>query len=179
MKRLFLVLVFITGCTQQTPTTWAPEHPVVNLPAVLRQANWLGNKGQGSCVWASTISLLRWQGRPKTADYIRRMYGDGEYPDSFEQQVNALGIRYAMTTDGDIEFLEWAIRTRRGAAVTVKGGAHMVCLVDLDAQRACLMDNNSPQKYVWVPRESFLAEWRASHGWALTVVYAPCPPLPH
>ena len=43
------------------------EYPTVNLPVALRQANWRGDEGEGSCVHASVISLFRWQGRYATA----------------------------------------------------------------------------------------------------------------
>ena len=39
------------------------ERPTVNLPLALRQSNWQGAQGQGSCTWATMVSLLRWQGR--------------------------------------------------------------------------------------------------------------------
>jgi hypothetical protein len=143
----------------------------------MRQENWLGTQREGSCVWASTISLLRWQGRTKTAEWVRKNLGNGSWPENFAQQADKAGIRYAMTTSGDVKFLEWACKTRRGAGVTVMGGAHMVDLVHLDDKYACLLDNNSPNKFIWVDRNSFLAEWRASYGWALTPVYAPAAPM--
>ena len=193
MKRILFALVlllFSAGCDLElridlgqlnglrlTPVI-NEERPTVNLPEVLRQENWRGSKGEGSCVWASTISLLRWQGRDRAADWIRRNYGNGEWPEHWAALADKAGLRYAMTTDGDVQFLEWACRTRRGAAVTVMGGAHCVNLVHLDDKWACLLDNNFPDKFQWVPRETLLAEWKASHGWGLTVVYTPCPPLP-
>ena len=154
------------------------ERPVVNIPLALRQENWAGSEGSGSCVWASTISLLRWQGRYHTADWIRNHYGDGEWPEDHVAKLDKIGVRYAFVTNSDVKFLEWCCRTRRGAAVTVMGGAHMVNLVHLDSQWACLLNNNDVEHYKWVPRETFLAEWRASHGWAFTVVYAPAAPMP-
>jgi hypothetical protein len=192
MRRLLFILSLLvcTGCDLElridldqfgglrpAPVIEA-ERPVVNLPEALRQKNWLGNQGEGSCVWASTISLLRWQGRYETANWIRRNYGNGEWPDHWSELANKAGLRYAMTTNGDVEFLEWACRTRRGAGVTVMGGRHCVNLVHLDDKWACLLDNNAPQKYIWVARETFLAEWKASFGWGFAVVYTPCPPLP-
>jgi hypothetical protein len=88
-------------------------------------------------------------------------------------------VRYAYTTgENDLSFLEWAVNTRRGCGVTVKGGAHMVLLVHLDAKRAGILDNNFPKEIRWVPRETFLAEWYASQSWAVTPVYVPPPPLP-
>jgi len=71
------------------------------------------------------ISLLRWQYRLNTADYWRRTYGDGEWPEDLAAKFDQEGVRYAYVTNGDVRFLEWACRTRRGCGITVMGGAHM------------------------------------------------------
>ena len=187
MKRCLLafaltLVMLVAGC--EAPQSVTPrlmpkqERPTVNLPLVLRQSNWVGPGRQGSCVWATTISLLRWQGQYQTADWIRKNYGDGAWPGDTAAKLDRLGVRFAYVTNGDVKFLEWACRTRRGAGVTVRGGAHMVCLVHLDEKYAAILDNNSVSQFLWVPRETFIAEWKASHGWAITPVYAPCPPLP-
>ena len=99
------------------------EYPTVNLPVSLRQSNWLGNKNEGSCVHATMISLLRWQGRPNTADYWRQNYGDGEWPEDLAGKFDREGVRYAYITNGDPEFLAWACSTRRGCGVTVMGAS--------------------------------------------------------
>jgi len=186
MKRLLLVVLLcipFVGCEEFNQNIFVQpavnkERPIVNPPAKDRQKNWLGNKREGSCVWASTITLLRWQGRHNTAEMIRRKYGNGEWPDDWAKKMEREGLRYAFVTNGDVSFLERACRTRRGAAVTIMGGAHMVNLVHLDENWACLLDNNDTGNYKWVPRAAFLAEWRASYGWGLTVVYTPAAPLP-
>jgi hypothetical protein len=154
------------------------ELPTVNVPKPDRQRNWIGNQGFASCVHASMISLFRWQGRLKTADYWRRTYGNGERPGDLADKFDKHGIRYAYVTNGDVKFLEWACRTRRGCGITVTGGAHMVCLVHLDDKWAGLLDNNNVERYIWVPRETLIAEWKASYGWAVTPIYAPAAPLP-
>jgi hypothetical protein len=188
MKNILLVLTLLcAGCEVQIGTPSATptvpylvpvkERPIVNIPLVMRQENWLGTQREGSCVWASAISLLKWQGRPKTAAYIRRNIGNGSWPENFAERADKIGLRYAMTTNGDVKFLEWAIRTRRGAAITVLGGAHMVNILALDDKQACILDNNNPDKLKWVPRDKILAEWAASYGWALTPVYAPPAPI--
>lgn len=177
-------IILIFGGSQATPSVDVPgfaavdERPVVNVPLKLRQENWLGNRGEGSCVHAAFISLLRWQGRLSTADNWRRTHGNGEYPDSFYAQLDTGKIRYAETTTGDVKFLEWACQTRRGAGITVKGGAHMVSLVHLDAEWAAILDNNDVSKFKWIPRDTLLAEWKASYGWAVSPVYTPAAPLP-
>jgi hypothetical protein len=154
------------------------ERPAVNIPLTLRQSNWLGSNREGSCVHASMISLFRWQGRYKTADHWRRAYGNGEWPEDMAAKFDREGIRYAYVENGDVRFLEWACRTRRGCGITVMGGAHMVALVHLDEKWAALLDNNSVSNFIWVPRETLIAEWRASYGWAVTPIYSPAAPLP-
>lgn len=185
MKRFLLALLLLVpcfGCELPDAGTPGPptikERPVVNIPPALRQSNWLGRLGEGSCVHATMISLFRWQGRPATAEYWRRNYGDGEWPDDMAAKFEREGIRYAYTEDGDVAFLEWACQTRRGCGITVMGGAHMVALVHLDDQWAALLDNNDTSKFIWVPRATLIAEWKASHGWAITPVYTPAAPLP-
>ena len=68
------------------------------------------------------VSLLRWQGRYRTADWVRQNCGDGEWPDDMAQRLDEANIRYAYVTNGDVKFLEWACRTRRGCGITVMGG---------------------------------------------------------
>ena len=190
MKRLlavaFLSLV-LTGCEVvidlsgpdmgRTPAA-ETEYPTINLPVSLRQPNWIGNRNEGSCVHATMISLLRWQGRHNTADYWRRNYGNGEWPEDLAAKFNREGLRYAYVTNGDVGFLDWACSTRRGCGVTVMGGRHMVALVHFDNEWAGILDNNDTDAITWVPRDTFVSEWQNSNGWAVTPVYNPAPPLP-
>lgn len=192
MKNILLILVLLlAGCdgginvSGPNDAVATVELPTVNLPVSLRQENWLGNRGEGSCVHATLISLFRWQGRYWMANHWRAKYSAGEVADeTWNRGSNNLrvkleheGIRYAYVTNGDESFLDWACSTRRGCGVTVNGGKHCVALVHFDETWACLMDNNSIDKYIWVEREIFLSEWRASRGWAFAVLYCPSPPL--
>jgi hypothetical protein len=124
------------------------------------------------------VSLLRWQGRYYTADWIRQNEGDGEWPADMAERLDRAHVRYAYVTNGDVRFLEWACRTRRGCGITVKGGQHMVALVHLDAKWAAILDNNDVERFIWVPRETLIAEWKASDGWAIAPIYTPAAPLP-
>ena len=184
MRRIFLALILlasVAGCDVEAnlgrPAV-KKEWPTVNVPAVLRQANWRGPQGQGSCVHATMISLLRWQYRLNTADHWRQTYGDGEWPEDLATKFDNEGIRFAYVTNGDVRFLEWACSTRRGCGITIMGGAHMVALVYLDDKWAAILDNNNVERFIWVPRETLIAEWKASYGWAVTPIYAPAAPLP-
>jgi len=182
MRRILLTLaLLITGCELPvSPGRPITERPVVNVPLALRQSNWISSDGDGdgSCVHATMISLLRWQGRSHTADYWQRNYGGGECPDDMAAKLDRAGIRYAYVTNGDVRFLEWAIKTRRGCGITVLGGAHFVALVYLDDKQAAILDSNDVSKVRWVSRASLIAEWKASFGWALAPVYSPAAPLP-
>jgi len=141
MKHIFaaVLMLVMTGCNVAVDLGASEparvEYPTVNLPRSLRQENWLGSKGEGSCVFATAVSLFRWQGRYWMADRIRTRYGNGEYADdswnpqsNLADKLDAEGVRYAYTTAGDVSFLEWACSTRRGCGVTVLGGRHMVAL---------------------------------------------------
>jgi hypothetical protein len=191
MRTLFalILIVIAAGCQVETdelrldslPPDEAPirrEYPTVNLPRGLRQQNWVGDRGEGSCVHASMVMLFRWQGFPAMADWWRANNANGEWAEDLAQRFNNANVRFAQTTTADVNFLQWACDTRRGAGVTVMGGRLMVCLVHLDETWAGILDNNDIDNIHWVPRETFLAEWRASHGWAVTPIYWPAPPLP-
>ena len=176
-----LLLVSVAACNvgENVQTSVVKkERPIVNVPVALRQSNWQGPQGQGSCVHATMISLFRWQYRLNAADYWRRTYGDGEWPEDLASKFDHEGIRYAYVSNGDVRFLEWACRTRRGCGITIMGGAHMVALVHLDDKWAAILDNNNIERFIWVPRETLIAEWKASYGWAVTPIYAPAAPLP-
>jgi hypothetical protein len=186
MKKIILVLcLLLTGCEmpmeplkQQAPRITYAEMPIVNVPVTMRQSNWIGPNGSGSCTWATMISLLRWQGRYNTAEWIRENYADGEWATTMSKKLDAANIRYAYVTNGDVRFLEWACKTRRGCGITVQGGVHMVALVHLDAKWAGILDNNDVSKINWIPRETLIAEWQASNGWAISPIYNPAAPLP-
>ena len=92
--------------------------------------------------------------------------------------MDAVGVVYAWSMGGDEEFLEWACRTRRGAAIRIMGGRHMVNLVYLDGEVAGVLDNNGASMVYWISREKLLADWKGCGGWAFTPVYSPAAPLP-
>ena len=152
---------------------------VMDLPPALRQSNW----GGGSCVHASTVSLLRWQGQFEMAGWWWRNYGGGESIGRLVRRMEAAGLRYAYVTNGDVSFLEWCMRTGRGAGIFYKP-MHAINLVGLDQQYAYLLDNNYvtyPERnghWERVERSVFERRWRGYGGVAWTLVYQPPPPLP-
>ena len=170
-------IVFFSGCAERRDYgVQIVDRPVVNVPPVMRESNYYDT---GSCVHATLITLLRWQGKEKLAsDWRRRHYG-GEYAGALNVKMDRRGIRYTSTTKGDVRFLEWACRTRRGCGITVKGGKHMITLVHLGREWAAVLDNNDTSKFIWIPRKKLIDEWKRSYGWAVTPVYSPMAPWPH
>jgi hypothetical protein len=151
---------------------------LLDIPLAYRRKNWTGNRGQGSCVHAAFVHLLHWQGQHDMAEWWAAHHANGETADSMATKLEATGLRFAETRSGDEAFLEWAIRTRRGAGVVVQNGAHMVNLVGLTRQTAQILDSNSPDQIQQRPRDEFVREWKESGGWAVTPVFPPLPPDP-
>lgn len=150
----------------------------VDLPARRRNSNWTGRRGEGSCVHASLVHLLHWQGRHDLAELWLRRFADGETAAGLAGKLDAAGIPYAETRQGDETFLDWALRTRRGVNVVVQNGAHMVTLAALDRDSAWVLDSNRPDRLQQLARSAFLADWKRSGGWAVTPVGTPPPPAP-
>ena len=81
--------------------------------------------------------------------------------------------------------IELAPKTGRAPAVTWMQRAHMVNCVFLDKSRAAILDNNAPDKLLWVTREQFLRQWMApgrngqpASGWTVVLLAPPPPPPP-
>jgi hypothetical protein len=150
----------------------------IEVPSRFRQRNWTGRRGEGSCVHASMVHLLHWQGRHELAASWRARYADGETAFGLAEKLESARIEYAETRDGDASFLEWALRTLRGVNVVVRNGTHMVTLAGLDQSNAVILDSNSPDRLETMPRSEFLDDWKRSGGWAVTPLGVPPSPAP-
>lgn len=176
---ILLLIICLGGCelTDNEPVgrlcRIVPEVPVVNVPVGDRCQNYAG----GSCVHASTVMMLRWQERYSIADDWRKKYSGGEYMKDYIDKLSDNKLAYAYTTSGDMGFIEWCIRTRRGANIVWMGGRHMLCLVDLLPDKAGVLDNNQTDEIKWIDRKRFESEWLESGGFALTLLYSPAAPL--
>jgi hypothetical protein len=177
-----LAIVAILSGVGELPATRSTELPAgarwageaMDLPVELRTENW----GGGSCVHASTVSLLRWQGQYEVADWWRNQYSGGESDSRLIARMEAAGLRYAYTDTGDAAFIEWCCRTRRGAGIFYKP-RHCVNVVDMTDGVVSILDNNAVDHYERIPREQFLRDWQNRYGgFAFTVVYDPPPPIP-
>lgn len=178
MRTIFRGLIF--SITLFSTFSLFAETPRINLPPRLRQDNWVGNRGQGSCVHASMISLFNWQHQYSLAKYWKSNYENGETWNGLTSKLEQNHVKWAGTYDNnDVKFLEWAIRTRRGCMVTQDNASHMVVLVHLDKNWAGILDNNDTGRTRWIPRDRFLDTWYQSNSWALTPMYSPPPPKLH
>jgi len=164
------------------PTCSTDVQSLINIPLKFRQKNWAASDGSGgSCVHASMLMLLRWQGQFETAQWWRENFEGGENWGELIQKLEAANLRWAGGCFVDSEFLEWACRNRLGAVIEFTTGPirHAVVLVDLTPQYAVILDNNHPRQHIFYSRESFNRIWRQnSFACAFTLVYAPPPPWP-
>lgn len=165
------------------------EIPTVAIPRDLYQKNWSNWRRQGSCVHASIVMLLRWQGRSDWADYWRSQYSGGAKPSTINKLMTRHGLSYAETVGKkDVSFLEWSLRTRRGCVVSVRNGPlygyrgpinHVVLLVHMDDRVVGILDNNHGYKIKWVWRDAFLKDWFSFYSWGFTpLLDSPAPPIP-
>lgn len=145
--------------------------PPMQLPPSMRERNYSG----GSCVHASMEMCLRWQGFEELADWWRQKYHGGEHASGLISKAEAAGLKFAATTNGDANFLEWASRTRRGAVIFYKP-SHSIVFCGYDGETAVLLDNNAISDFEKVPKATFVQRWKGFGGFALSPVATPRPP---
>ena len=184
-----------------TPAPVSPDgtRAVVDLPTAqhLRNTGGMGRGGPGTgaglCVFTSIEDAARWQnvgGLAGLQRYMTTREGGG-YPQKVDAVLKAFCASknvpvpdYIQHTGGDDTFLDLAVKTGRGAAVTYDGRddfysgriAHMVNLAHLDRETAAVIDNNRPGVWVWMSRADFLSRWRGNGGGWAVVLLAPPPP---
>jgi hypothetical protein len=174
-----------------------PTHDGVEVTADLPKEEHVKNfgapsDGKGLCVFASMDMLARWHHIAPLIDIVHKVNEGGGWPEKVDRVLkeHAPGLKYVQYEGDDPEILDEAMAQRRAACVTYGygeryGGArviyHMVLLVHLDAETACIVDNNFPGTYEWMSRKTFLERWKhpSGKGWAYTFLEPPPPPIPH
>lgn len=146
-------------------------------PIGLRRRNWVGNRNEGSCVHASLVNLLHWQGQHELADRWERSHGNGQSWLGLTNDLRSAQVPFAETHASDEAFLDWASRTRRGAVLPY-GEGHAVSLIGLNARTATILDPNQPREPFTVSRAAFLQDWKSRGGWAVTPLGTPAAPSP-
>jgi hypothetical protein len=167
----------------------------IDLPGSQHLKNKGGSDGAGLCVFASMDHAARWHRIKPLIGILERMrrYPGGGWPAKVDQVIarEYPGYRSYLQAEGDsvgIPLMDWAMQTGRLACVTYGYGerygtriAHMVNLVHLDSERACILDNNFPGEdaYEWMSRGEFLRRWRlGGAAWVYVFVEVPPPPIP-
>lgn len=167
------------------------QEPVCDLPTEYRMKNVGGRDGAGLCVFTSINHSAFWQQAKELQDFQKKMRSEpgGGYPEKVDAMIAKYGkgVDYVQHTGGDEEFLTLALKTQRMPGVTYAGRdnrysgpiAHMVNLIYLDSEVAAILDNNFPDKPLWMTRKEFLDRWRdRGGGWAVVLLNAPPPPPP-
>lgn len=183
----FLALMFLMsfGCAPSTQYALLPapsaEIPGANLPLSLRQTNWRGKLGQGSCVHASSMYVMRWNGQYELADWWRKTYGDGETGSGIMRKLTAAKVPFYATAKGDPAVLEYATKTRR-AAIIWFFDSHCVTFCgfakDADGKEyAYICDNNRVNQFIKIEKQSFIRRWQTQYdGFACCFLGVPLPP---
>lgn len=142
-----------------------------------------GSDGAGLCVISSILANGRYQHVPgleggKDSELWREAKArpGGYYPEKLEKLVNeALPGEQWFSWEGDgTDLLERYSAAGYPIGATMNTGAlynympihHMISLIHLDRDWACVVDNNDPGKYHWMPAREFGRRFPdAGKGW--------------
>jgi hypothetical protein len=163
----------------------------IDLPKALRHHNTTGVDGYGLCVFWSITHAARWQQEGPLLDFAVLM--EKERGGGWPEKVDKMIAKYAATVDylqyigRDAIVLTASLKSNRLPSVTYCGRdphyrgtiAHMVNLVHLDDQWACILDNNyiGENDLVWMTPSEFFERWRGKgSGWAVVLLKEPPDP---
>lgn len=162
------------------------------IPAPQHFRNEAGSDGSGLCVYASNVIDGVYQDVPelragKDSDLWKYVKGrpGGSYPEKFENDLKAVGVETAWfqfegSSDEALAIIRHYNSQGLPVGVTMNTGAlynyqpihHMVSLVHIDDDLACIVDNNDPGKYHWMPRAEFAKRFMdGSKGWFVVILY--------
>jgi len=195
---LLLGILGLWGCSSEPKTASIPALPPPDSPWQVEEyipesQRVRFRNPDGSCVQCSLgmvgthhdnpqAECLLWDvdlnGDGKISSNERRVRG-GSGPSRVRAYCNARQIpAYNVTGDNTLEWLEWAGRTGRQAAIYFTSN-HMQTFLDVteDGQKWRVCDNNSPTRIDEYTREEF---WRRHRGmpWVVILKEPPAPPTP-
>lgn len=171
------VVALLIGCGQESPVERLPQPPLrqvsfARVPIQDRQQNYYRG---GSCVYASMITMFRYHGFHKEANWVRKYdRGGGVVIEDVSRRCRQFGIGYEYTTGRNVEFLESVSRTRRVAILSLSKG-HAVNFVGFKNGKAIIIDNNNPKRSYTIPKREFYRRWK---GYAIALTELPPPPKP-
>jgi len=167
-------------------------HAIVDLPASQHVKN-RAARNLGCCVFASMDMDARWHNFRPLIGVIDKIEIGGGWPEKVDDVIrqNAPGFHDYVQYSGpaDPSILDQAMAEGRGACVTYGYSEryapldkiqHMVLLIHLDQELACILDNNFPGTYEWMSREEFLYRWKYPNpeAWAYVFLLPGPPPSP-
>lgn len=163
----------------------AVEIPAANVPVALRYKNWPDRTGSGSCVIASSCAVFEWSNRPDLASKFRKTYAGGQTESSIKSKYRASNIPYVAPDQdheyGDPALLQWASDTRRAAIIWYFPN-HCVTFCGFSKWQgrevAWLLDNNRIERFIPIPKDQFITEWRKYGGFCAIPILTPAPSLP-
>ncbi len=198
--------------SKDTPVSSDGTRAVGDLPVARHVRNIGGSDGAGLCVYTSVQMASDWHNVPQFYGFQKfaSKRPGGSYPEKLDKDITTYCAEqklpvpaYIQHVGGDESFLDLALKTGRILGVTYAGAdgfysgpvAHMVNLVHLDKELACIVDNNRPGKFVWMTRKQFINRWRGVYdngslmtiregrntyqiggGWAFCLLASPPPP---
>jgi hypothetical protein len=202
---LFLILLLCIGCEEAKQyqvrhmPERTPEAPVANIPRSLRVHNWRGNRGEGSCVHASTKNTLIWLN--DFAGAAAWKHENGETANGLLGKLRAAGHEYLETQNGNYRYLEWASDLRLPAVIWWKpshscmfGGfskgssilEYYPRAVDtygkpIDPAReyAAILDNNRIDAFEYTEKSQFIRLWHGYGGFAAILLKDPTTSIPY
>src|SRR5262245_54176633 len=171
----FVLLLWIPLAGEARPTVGGPIAPDgktqvhCDVPEGLRITNRGGIDGAGLCVFASITVSANWQNECRAQGLFQAMWNErgGGYPSKVDVMMkrHCPGTPYLQYQGRDLAFLQLALRCRRVVSITWNGRedpryrgpiAHMVNLVHCDNLWVALLDNNYPDKLLWMTPDELL-----------------------
>lgn len=175
--------------------TTEPEYRGVRanapIPSWQHILNEGGSDGAGLCVVASNTANGLYQGVPEFAGgkesrvwRLAKERPGGYYPEKLDQLFRDAGVETAWfqaegKADELLRLIEHYNRMGLPVGITMNYGEeygqrihHMVSLIHLDADMACIVDNNFPEQYMWISR-SVLADRIVDGpaGWVVVLLW--------
>lgn len=193
---VFLPLTLAAGSVG--PASPSGAQPQLDFPTELQRRN-TESKGLGLCVFTSIHHASVFQDTWATQEFPKWIKDHGIAGGGYPQKVDSLIKQiaadrkvpvpdYVQVEGKDLEILRLACRTGRMPCVTYSysctgryGGqriAHMVNLVNADAQWFTILDNNYPgqSNYEWDSPAEFSRAY--ADGWSVIFLDEPPPPVP-
>jgi len=170
---------------------WRGVKASAPIPSWMHILNEGGSDGAGLCVIASNVIDGTYQdvpglneGKESPVWLLAKKRPGGYYPSKLEALFREAGLQTAwFSAEGSADELLPVIEYYTGqgipVGVTMNTGrfyqyqtiAHMVSCLHLDANWACIVDNNNPGYYHWMPRDEFARRLTGGRvGWIVALL---------